>query len=96
MYRSENISIENGEAFLTEYRLYIGDIEFHSQIQQLIEYFNTSFTDSSSFLPWSKIPGHPIVYLNSSLMDMHLFKFNPNCSIPIPSIHPITYRLNIH
>jgi len=86
--------IEKGEAFLTEYRSYIGDIEFHSRIQQLIQLSNSSvlnqsillstlFTDSSSFLTWSKLPGHPIVFFNSSTVDMHLFKLNPNCSMSI-------------
>ncbi|CAF0932324.1 unnamed protein product [Rotaria sordida] len=101
--KSENILIEKGEAFITEYRLYIGDIQFHSRIQQLIQHSNNSFinqsilssiffTNSSSFLIWSKISGHPIVFYNSSIIDMYLFKFNSNCSLSISSIHPIIYH----
>ncbi|CAF2865135.1 unnamed protein product [Rotaria sp. Silwood2] len=102
--KSENILIEKGEAFLTEYRLYIGDIQFYSRIQQLIQHSNDSFlnqsilssvffTNSSSFLVCSKRSGHPIVFYNSSTIDMYLFKFNPNCSLTISSIHPMVYHL---
>jgi hypothetical protein len=97
------MSIEKGEAFLTEYRLYLGDSQFDARIQQLIQYSNISvlnqsvfssilFTDPSSIVTWSNIPGHPVVFFNSSTIDMHLFKFNPNCSTSIPPIHPITYH----
>lgn len=37
---NENILIEKGEVFLTEYRLYIGDIQFYSYIEKWIEYSN--------------------------------------------------------
>ncbi|CAF4525432.1 unnamed protein product [Rotaria sp. Silwood1] len=104
MSRFENILIEKGEAFLTEYRLYIGDIQFYARIQQLIQHSNTFFlnqsillsiffTNSSSYSIWSKLSGHPIVFYNSSTIDMYLFKFNSNCSSFIPSIHPIICHL---
>ena len=34
-----------------------------------------------------------MVFLNSSTLEMQLFKFDPNCSSSISSIHPINYRL---
>lgn len=102
-FRFENILISKGEAFLIEYQQYLGNNEFNSKIQQLIQYSDNNFalnessllsiffSNLSSFLNWSKLSGHPIVFLNSSIIHMKLFKFNENCSLPVSSFHPITY-----
>ncbi|CAF2135172.1 unnamed protein product [Rotaria magnacalcarata] len=104
--KSEHVLIAKGEAYLNEYRLYIGDDQFHTRIQQLIQQSHDSFINQSallsiffrnisSILTLPKLSGHPIVLMNSSTIDMHLFKLNQNCSLPISSTHPIVYhRLN--
>lgn len=103
LYSLERNLIEKGDAFLTEYRLYIGDNQFHLRIQDLIQYssnylINQSsllsilFSNSSSFLTWSNISGHPMIFINSTIIDTHLFKFNSNCSVSISSIHPLIYH----
>ncbi|CAF3670761.1 unnamed protein product [Adineta steineri] len=76
----EDILIKKGEAFLTAYRLSIGDNEFQSQIPQLI--FNESILFTNSSLIGSHFLNHQIISLNSSTNDIHLFKLNLNCSLP--------------
>ncbi|CAF3525471.1 unnamed protein product [Adineta steineri] len=76
----EDILIQKGEAFLTAYRLSIGDNEFQSQIQQLI--FNESILFTNPSLIGSQFLNHHIISLNSSINDIHLFKLNSNFSLP--------------
>ena len=80
-YRSNDILIERGEAFLTEYYLYLGDQEFRSRIQQ--------YSNVSHFLAWLTIPDHPIAYYflhNSS--SIHYLQSNTNISLNLIPLNP--------